>query len=498
LRYFFFLILKRRMTRRLVRYGAAAIILALMCFALVFLAPGVLDMAAGVPIGPTGTFGSKDEARQLNTLPDPKVPASTLRRQTAVAASQGAGDADATPALATADSPTGPFSFCTAVPSSRPASEADEAADGHSSHIDPDVSFNATLPALTPGDDGWMNVALISHGWHTAAHYHDDNTIKGPVMSLRLTLAGLLQHTTVPTRLFFVVGPRNAPPIARVMRHIRHWVAPLRWTFVYLNETQLDGWMDAVGHRASHRTGRAGNVKYFYSELFPHLDRVLLLDSDVLIAHDLADLWAHFARFTPRQLYAMAPQWGSVDAVKDNQFNAGVMLHRLDRMRAAGWINLTRRAIDNWHAKGVQPPCCTHGDQTKFHMVRYLEPESIGGANRSAWIPRHWNINKCHQYQGLGHKVRGDGTAPRLPKHMPYVGLVHLGCCKQCTRDKIGPRWALVLDPLLAFDLQHEFDSATPVGRCRYPVKQMQAAWTGAEDLPSESEEASLNATTST
>ena len=63
---------------------------------------------------------------------------------------------------------------------------------------------------------------------------------------------------------------------------------------------------------------------------------------------------------------------------------------------------------------------------------------------------------------------------------------------------KIGPRGALVLDPLMAVDLQHEFDSATPVGRCRYPVKQMQAAWTGAEDLPSESEEASLNTTVST
>lgn len=335
------------------------------------------------------------------------------------------------------------------------SSSADAQADDDSSTTVAVASFSDDAEVLLPppsAERERLHIALISHGWHTAPHYHDEKTIKGPTMSLKMCIAGILRYTTSPVSIYFVTGERDEAPIVEMMRGVNFWRRKLDWRFVRLDETQLDKWMDAIGHRASHRTGMAGNIKFFYPLVFPRLDRLLMLDTDVLIDHDLTDLWMHFRHFEPRQLYAMTPQWSSVHPTKDNQFNAGVMLLRLDRMRAVDWLKLSKDSIDNWHDKGMKPPCCTHGDQTVFHMIRFYRPSASLGKGSSAWIPRHWNINKCHQYQG----IRGEDER-QLPKHMPFVGLVHLGCCKKCTKEKIGPRWGRLVDVLNGTRLESEF-----------------------------------------
>jgi hypothetical protein len=362
--------------------------------------------------------------------------------------------------------PPSPFVESDAVSSVSPAAPvtASPADTDGGSGSDAAAAAATESPSSAPrGEHERLHIALISHGWHTAPHYHDDTTIKGPTMSLRMCIAGILKYTTSPVSLYFVTGERDEPPIRELMRGVRFWRRRLEWRFVRLDEAQLERWMDAIGHRATHRTGQAGNVKFFYPLVFPRLDRLLMLDTDVLIDHDLTDLWMHFRHFEPRQLYAMTPQWASVHPTKDNQFNAGVMLLRLDRMRAAarpgGWLQLAKESIDNWHAKGMKPPCCTHGDQTVFHMIRFYRPTASLGRSPAAWIPRHWNINKCHGYQGV--RDSGGGGGNSLPKHMPFVGLVHLGCCKKCTRAKIGPRWARLVDKLNGTDIVHAFSAQT-------------------------------------
>ena len=361
---------------------------------------------------------------------------------------------DATSGGGDAGSDEGSESGTAATPSLGGASPARHQQEQHTT--DHGSEHSSHHEATAAGDDDpeprRIHVALISHGWHTAPHYHNDDTIKGPTMSLKMCLAGILRHTTAPLSLYFVTGERDEAPIVEMLRGVRYARADLDWRFVRLDEAKLDEWMDVIGHRASHRTGKAGNIKFFYPLVFPALRRLLMLDTDVLIDHDLAGLWAHFARFEPAQLYAMAPQWqGAAHPAKDNQFNAGVMLLRLDRMRGADWLRLSRASIDNWHAKGMTPRCCTHGDQTVFHMVRFYRPGALGH-RAAAHIPRHWNINKCHGYQGLG-----AGGGERLPRHMPYVGLVHLGCCRMCTKAKIGPRWARLVDALNGTDLTTAF-----------------------------------------
>jgi hypothetical protein len=102
-----------------------------------------------------------------------------------------------------------------------------------------------------------------------------------------------------------------------------------------------------------------------------------------------------------------------------------------------------------------------------FHMIRVYYKGALG-LSATAHIPRHWNVNKCHGYQGL--KTHGDS----LPKHMPYVGLVHLGCCKLCTKQKVGPRWAKVVDVLNGTDFGM---FSLPTGQFTEEVKQIECSF---------------------
>ncbi len=105
---------------------------------------------------------------------------------------------------------------------------------------------------------------MISHGWHlpAAKAYHTPNTIKGPDLSLKMTIAGILRYTTNPVTLYFVVGEADKAHINALMAPIKFWRAGLEWSFVPLDATKLDEWMAFIGHRPSHRTGMAGNIKF--------------------------------------------------------------------------------------------------------------------------------------------------------------------------------------------------------------------------------------------
>lgn len=307
-----------------------------------------------------------------------------------------------------------------------------------------------------------IHVALISYGW-TAAGYYDASSIKGPGTSLRVAVKGLLRSASDASRvhLHFVVGPTDQTETEALMDSLAAALSSRRcavqWDFTPLNETQVDEWMRAIGHTASHRTGYAGNVKFFYPLLFPRIDKLLMLDSDVLIAADVGRLWQHFARIErhAQQLFAFAPQWPVYDRLKDNQFNAGVGLLRLDRMREAAWITLARDAITRWTQQSQRPPCCAHGDQSVFHMIRWLRPETMPP---TAMLPRAWNLNKCHRYQGLAtpaqQRAALHASTTADANSTLRVGLVHLGCCKMCTVAKIGPVWGALF---------HDIDRWPPV-----------------------------------
>lgn len=338
------------------------------------------------------------------------------------------------------------------------------------------LTLNAGFVANTVSDsesrkDAAVHVALVSHGW-TAKGYHDASSIKGPGVSLRTAFWGILRAAempSVPRRLWdlpivfhFVVGEDEERFARQLMGNATACGAITRTrfsaTYTRLNTTQVDEWMAAIKHTATHRTAHAGNVKFFYALLWPRLPRVLMLDTDVLVAADVRLLYVDgFARMAPRQLFSLAPQWPAYDAGKDNQLNAGVGLLALDRMREAGWLRLAAEAIARWDGAGRTPRCCAHGDQSVFHFVRWWRPETLGG-KPAVLLPRPWNANKCHGYQGLKSRAAQERALRTVSSSTTTttidtvaVGIVHLGCCKKCNGAKVGPVWAELFGNITGF-----------------------------------------------
>jgi hypothetical protein len=282
-------------------------------------------------------------------------------------------------------------------------------------------------------------VALIAHGWH-ASGYEDTTTIKGRKLSMELTLKGLLRTLSrrCALHIYFVVGIEDEQRIRQFLAGAGGPTSgsPVSFSFVPLDEPQLALWLAAIGHAPSHRTGAAGNIKFFYPLMFPKEVKMLMLDTDVLIGRDICLLWDEFLSFPDDALFGFVPQKPKVHPHADNEFNAGVGLLHLERMRRADWLLLARNAIDHWQERRMHPPCCAHGDQSVFHMIRFMRPEAL------RLLPRWWNMNKCHRYQNFDRNPPGS-----------FVGIVHLGCCKMCTRAKLWPRWVALLDEIERFNI---------------------------------------------
>jgi len=311
-------------------------------------------------------------------------------------------------------------------------------------------SSPSPMPPRRP--EAW--IALIAHGW-SAKGYETTETIKGRKRSMELALKGLLRTVSslCSLHLVFVTGAADE---SRIRAFLADVVSPahtsVRYSFVPLNETLLAVWMGLIGHTPSHRTGAAGNIKFFYPLLFPKVDRIMMLDTDILIGRDICALWGLFDQFSPQQLFSFAPQWPKVHPVKDNIFNAGVALLHLERMRQAEWLTLARDAIVAWDTSGRTPRCCAHGDQSAFHMIRAYRPETL-----TYLLPRWWNINKCHGYHLISDR-NGDAMPPSA-----FVGIVHLGCCKMCTRGDLWPRWQRLLDAIDAHPIHGQHQGTTPL-----------------------------------
>uniref|UniRef100_G3TP39 LARGE xylosyl- and glucuronyltransferase 2 n=1 Tax=Loxodonta africana TaxID=9785 RepID=G3TP39_LOXAF len=80
----------------------------------------------------------------------------------------------------------------------------------------------------------------------------------------------------------------------------------------------------------------------------PDLARVIVLDTDVTFASDIAELWAFFAHFSDKQMIGLVENqsnWYLGNLWKNHRpwpalgrgFNTGVILLWLDRLRQAGW-----------------------------------------------------------------------------------------------------------------------------------------------------------------
>lgn len=103
-----------------------------------------------------------------------------------------------------------------------------------------------------------------------------------------------------------------------------------------------------------HYSGIYGLMKLTLTKaLPPHLSKVIVLDTDITFATDVAELWGIFRKFTDKQVIGLVENqsdWYLGNLWKNHKpwpalgrgFNTGVILLYLDRLRKLGWEQMWR------------------------------------------------------------------------------------------------------------------------------------------------------------
>jgi len=153
----------------------------------------------------------------------------------------------------------------------------------------------------------------------------------------------------------------------------------------------------------------------------PSVGRIIVLDLDMLVLADLAELWRYFDRFGPEQMIGMAPEGqptyfpcGNTTALRARwpanaggyqAYNGGLQLLDLAKMRSSAlynritgpehyeaWTKEHRLPWSNGEACEVQ-----HWDLGDQDFLALL------GAAQPSWfytLPCHWNYQLCTFWQG--------------------------------------------------------------------------------------------------
>ncbi|XP_042814106.1 LARGE xylosyl- and glucuronyltransferase 2 isoform X1 [Panthera tigris] len=144
-----------------------------------------------------------------------------------------------------------------------------------------------------------------------------------------------------------------------------------------------------------HYSGLYGLMKLVLpGALPPDLARVIVLDTDVTFASDIAELWALFAHFSDKQVIGLVENqsdWYLGNLWRNHRpwpalgrgFNTGVILLRLDRLRQAGWgqmwtLTATRELLTL--------PATSLADQDIFNAVIKEHPGLVQP------LPCVWNV----------------------------------------------------------------------------------------------------------
>jgi len=137
-----------------------------------------------------------------------------------------------------------------------------------------------------------------------------------------------------------------------------------------------------------HYSGVYGLLKLTLPALLPSaLDRVVVLDTDVALATDLCDLWRQFEHFPSHASLGLVenqsdwylpvklwwrrrPPWPALK----RGFNTGVILMRLDRLRAMNWSTAWRAETDRLLVTS-QHLSTQLADQDVFNAVVAAQPD---------------------------------------------------------------------------------------------------------------------------
>ncbi|KAG3285400.1 LARGE xylosyl- and glucuronyltransferase 2, transcript variant X2 [Ictidomys tridecemlineatus] len=204
--------------------------------------------------------------------------------------------------------------------------------------------------------------------------------------------------TLVKSLLFYRKNPLHLHLVTdAVARNIletlfRTWMVPALGVSFY-HADQLKPQISWIPNK--HYSGLYGLMKLVLPGILPPgLARVIVLDTDVTFASDIAELWALFAYFSDKQVIGLVENqsdWYLGNLWKNHRpwpalgrgFNTGVILLWLDRLRQVGWEQMwtltAQRELLTLAATSL-------ADQDIFNAVIKEHPELVQP------LPCVWNV----------------------------------------------------------------------------------------------------------
>ncbi|KAF5400245.1 hypothetical protein PHET_06040 [Paragonimus heterotremus] len=153
-------------------------------------------------------------------------------------------------------------------------------------------------------------------------------------------------------------------------------------------------YMDLVRSvQSGHYSGSRSYIKLYLPEILPSsVEKVIMLDADMLVNRHICDLWAHFDRFNETQAFAMVPEtspyywsetgrkyWPSLGP----GYNAGLVLFHLSRLRSMAWNSLWNENLQYLLSKIDILPTA---EQDVLNRIGHVQPQLL------YTLPCTWNV----------------------------------------------------------------------------------------------------------
>ncbi|KAJ7403133.1 Glycosyltransferase-like protein LARGE2 [Pitangus sulphuratus] len=186
-----------------------------------------------------------------------------------------------------------------------------------------------------------------------------------------------------------------------------HRKNPLHFHFItdsvahQILQTLFQSWMVPSVHPEvswipnKHYSGIYGLMKLTLTKALPsNLSKVIVLDTDITFATDIAELWAVFGKFSEKQVIGLVENqsdWYLGNLWKNHKpwpalgrgFNTGVILLLLDRLRHLGWEQMWRLTAER---ELMSMLSTSLADQDIFNAVIKQDPSLVYR------LPCFWNV----------------------------------------------------------------------------------------------------------
>lgn len=124
----------------------------------------------------------------------------------------------------------------------------------------------------------------------------DEKKHADPVKEMIGLINSMIILSTQPIEFHFITNSEGQTKLEEFSKSIERTRIPIEWRVYVLNETWVEEQAKFVGfNHNNHHSGIWGAAKIFVPWLLPDLDRVLLLDTDMIFTKDPGLLWSFFS-----------------------------------------------------------------------------------------------------------------------------------------------------------------------------------------------------------